>query len=184
MALFSGKIVEARYMDAEYSIVEVLYESDDGKVYSYALRPDPENEEWKDLVADGWDQDKLIEQTVAYKKAASGSFAAQVNAAAKALVDQLLAQKSDSQSEFDVLSLAKLSNLNAEEYEKRKEAELEGQNVYNFIMDKNSDKDELFKFKMWALDLDFVKSKDKETKSALRKVQSILEGLSMLNSLK
>jgi hypothetical protein len=82
------------------------------------------------------------------------------------------------------LSLAKLSNLNAEEYEKRKEAELEGQNVYNFIMDKNSDKDELFKFKMWALDLDFVKSKDKETKSALRKVQSILEGLSMLNNMK
>lgn len=184
MALFSGKILEAHYMDTEYSIVEILYEGDDGKVYSYALRPDPENQEWKDLISDGWDQDKLIEQTVEYKRVQGGAFAEQVNAAAKALVDQLLAKKSETQSDFDVLSLAKASNLNAEEYEKRKEAELQGTDIYNFIVDKNSDKDELFKFKMWALDLDFVKSQDTETKAALRKVQTILDGLSMINTLK
>lgn len=184
MALFSGKIVEARYMDTEYSIVEILYEGDDGNVYSHALRPDPENQDWKDLVADGWDQDKLIEQTVAYKRSASSAFATQVNDAAKALVDQLLAQKSETQSDFDVLSLAKLSNLNDQAYEKRKEADLQGQSIYNFIVDNNTDKDELFKFKMWVLDLNFIKDKDKETKAKLRKVKTILDGLSMLNDLK
>jgi hypothetical protein len=184
MALFSGKIVEARYMDTEYSIVEILYEDADGNVYSHALRPDPENEEWKDLIADGWDQDKLIEETVKYKKYSSSVFAEQVNIAAKALVDQLLASKSETQSEADVLAFAKLNSLNEQEYEKRKQAELQGHDIYNFIIDKNSDKDELFKFKMWALELDFVKSKDTETKSKLRKVQTILDGLIMLNELK
>lgn len=184
MALFSGKIIEARYMDAEYSIVEILYEGDDKNVYSHALRPDPENADWIDLIADGWDQDKLIKQTFVYKKTAGSAFAEQVNTAAKALVDQLLASKSETQSDVDVLSLAKVNNLNAQEYEKRKEAELQGTDIYNFIVDKNADKDELFKFKMWALDLDFVKSKDKETKAALRKVQTITAGLSLLNELK
>lgn len=184
MAEFSGKIVEARYTDVEYTIVEVLYRGDDKNTYSYALRANPESQDWIDLIADGWDQDKLIEQTIAYKRAASNAWNEQVNAAASALIDQLLAQKSDTQSEFDVLSLAQLSNLNAEEYEKRQEAEAYGYDIYNFIMDKNLDKDELFKFKMWALDLDFVKSKDTETKSALRKVQSILDGLTMINNLK
>jgi hypothetical protein len=184
MALFSGKIVEARYMDTEYSIIEILYEGADGNVYSHALRPDPENQDWKDLITEGWDQDKLIEETVKYKKSASSAFATQVNEAAKALVDKMLAQKSETQSDLDVLSLAQARNATEQEYEKRKESDLQGQSVYNFIVDKNSDKDELFKFKMWALDLDFVKDKDKETKAKLRKVQSILDGLTMISELK
>jgi predicted dithiol-disulfide oxidoreductase (DUF899 family) len=183
MAEFSGKVVSAQFIDAEYTLIKVRYE-DNGVLNVYQLFVNPDHPDYQDLLKEGWDTDKIIAETVTSKRAQLAAWNTEVNTAAKALVDQLLAQKSDTQSEFDVLSLAKLSNLNAEEYEKRKEAELEGQNVYNFIMDKNSDKDELFKFKMWALDLDFVKSKDKETKSALRKVQSILEGLSMLNNIK
>lgn len=184
MAEFSGKIIEVHYMDTEYSIVEVLYEGDDGKVYSHALRANSENKDYQDLLAEGWDTDKIIEETVASKRAQSAAWNLQVNAAAKTLVDELLAKKSDTQSDFDVLSLAKVSNLNEQEYEKRKEAELNGTDIYNFIVDKNANKDELFKFKMWALELDFVKNKDKETKAALRKVQTITAGLSMLNELK
>jgi hypothetical protein len=183
MAEFSGKIVSAEFIDAEYTLIKVRYE-ENGVLNVYQLFANPDHPDYQALLKEGWDTDKIIAETVASKRAQQAAWNTEVNAAAKALVDQLLAKKSDTQSEFDVLSLAKVSNLNAEEYEKRKEADLQGQDIYNFIMDKNSDKDELFKFKMWALDLDFVKSKDKETKSALRKVQSILDGLSMLNNLK
>lgn len=183
MAEFSGKVVSAEFVDAEYTLIKVRYE-ENGVLNVYQLFVNPDHPDYQALVEEGWDTDKIITTTVASKRAQQAAWNTEVNTAAKAIVDQLLAQKTDDQTEFDVLSLAKLRNSNEEEYEKRKEAELEGQNVYNFIMDKNSDKDELFKFKMWALDLDFVKSKDKETKSALRKVQSILEGLSMLNNIK
>jgi hypothetical protein len=183
MAEFSGKVVSAEFIDAEYTLIKVRYE-DNGVLNVYQLFANPDHPDYQDLLEEGWDPDKIIAETVASKRAQQAAWNTQVNTAAKALVDQLLASKSETQSEADVLAFAKLNYLNKEEYEKRKEAESQGQDIYNFIMDKNSDKDELFKFKMWALDLDFVKSKDKETKSALRKVQSILDGLSMLNDLK
>jgi hypothetical protein len=183
MAEFSGKVVSAEFIDAEYTLIKVRYE-ENGVLNVYQLFANPDHPDYQALLEEGWDADKIVEETVASKRAQQAAWNTEVNTAATALIDQLLAQKSDTQSEFDVLSLAKLSNLNAEEYEKRQEAEAYGNDIYNFIMDKNLDKDELFKFKMWALELDFVKSKDTETKSALRKVQSILDGLTMVNNLK
>jgi hypothetical protein len=183
MAEFSGKVVSAEFIDAEYTLIKVRYE-ENGVLNVYQLFANPDHPDYQALIEEGWDTDKIVEETVASKRAQSAAWNTEVNAAATALIDQLLAQKSDTQSEFDVLSLAKVSNLNAEEYEKRQEAEAYGYDIYNFIMDKNLDKDELFKFKMWALDLDFVKSKDTETKSAVRQVQSILDGLTMINNLK
>jgi hypothetical protein len=183
MAEFSGKVVSAEFMNAEYTLIKVRYE-ENGVLNVYQVFVNPDHPDYQALLEEGWDTDKIIEETVASKRRQQSAWNTEVNTAAKALVDQLLAKKSETQSDFDVLSLAKVSNLNEEEYEKRKEADLKGHDIYNFIVDKNSDKDELFKFKMWALELDLVKSQDKETKAKLRKVQTILEGLSMLNTLK
>lgn len=183
MAEFSGKIIEVHYMDTEYSIVEVLYEGDDGKVYSHALRADSENKDYQDLLAEGWDTNKIIEETVASKKAQSATWNIQVNAAATALVKELLTKETEKLSDFEKLALSKLSESSYYQYEKRRNSDLEGQDIYNFIVNKNTDKDELFKFKLWALELDFVKDKDKETKLKLRKVQTILEGLSIISDL-
>lgn len=183
MAEFSGKVVSAEFIDAEYTLIKVRYE-DNGVLNVYQLFVNPDHPDYQDLLEEGWDTDKIIAETVASKKAQSAAWNTEVNAAAKVIINELLAKKLDTQTDFEVLSLARLNNANEEEYEKRKENDLQGQSIYNFIIDNNADKDELFKFKMWALDLDFVKSKDKETKAALRKVKSILEGLSMLNDLK
>ena len=58
-----------------------------------------------------------------------------------------------------------------------------GAEMYNALMKENTNSDEVFKFKLWALDLDKVKNADKEIKSDLRKVKSIFEGFALLNSL-
>lgn len=183
MAEFSGKVISAEFIDAEYTVIKVRYE-ENNVLNVYQLYANPDHPDYQDLLKEGWDTDKIIAETVASKRRQQSAWNIQVNTAAKAIIDQMLASKSETQSDFDVLSLAQARNATEQEYEKRKEADLQGQSVYNFIVDKNADKDELFKFKMWALDLDFVKDKDKETKAKLRKVQSILDGLTMINELK
>ncbi len=47
----------------------------------------------------------------------------------------------------------------------------------------NEKGDELFKFKLWALEQDFVKSAPKEIKSKIRRVKRITEGIALLDSL-
>lgn len=184
MALFSGKIIEAHYIDPEYSVVEVLYEGDDGKLYSHALRVDPNNQEWLDLLAEGWNHDKLADGTAEYKRVSSADFNRSVHDLAKAMVKELLASETEKLSMLEEKALIKLNKLNNLEYEARKEEDLSQQDVYAYILDRNEDKDELFKFKLWALELDMVKNTDKETKAMIRKSQSILEGFSLIYNLK
>jgi len=51
-----------------------------------------------------------------------------------------------------------------------------------FVAD--TDKDNLFKFKLWALENSIMQSATKEEKSKIRKASSILEGLSILYDIK
>lgn len=50
------------------------------------------------------------------------------------------------------------------------------------VLEKNNDKDELFSFKMWALETDLIKNAPSDLKKKLRKARTILEGLSILNN--
>lgn len=161
MSLFNGKILEARYMDTEYSVVEVLYEDDDGKVYSYALRPDSENQEWKDLVADGWDQDKLIEKTVEYKRAASAAHNLQVNAAAKLLLKEKFGYTQDGEDDT------------------RPNSNFSWDHFFDVM---NTDKDEIFKFKIWAFESERMKDATAETKTNLRKAATFIDAIKVYES--
>jgi hypothetical protein len=183
MALFSGKIIEAHYIDTEYSIVEVLYTGDDGNLYSHALRVDPHNQEWLDLLAEGWNLDKLADGTAEYKRASSASFNSSVNSLAKELVKELLTKESETLSKLEEKALNKLNRLNELEYESRKSEIASTTDAYEHILSKNEDKDELFKFKLWALEQEIVKNADKDVKSSIRKVTKITEGFSILNNL-
>lgn len=157
MALFSGKIIDAHYTDPEYSVVEVLYEGDDGKLYSHALIANSENQDWIDLIADGWDQDKLIDGTAEYKRSMSASFNTQVSDLASKMVSEMVGLKTNPVQT--------------------------GNEIFNFVLNLNKDKEELFKFKIWALELDEMKLASKEQKSEIRKAKSIIEGFWILNSI-
>jgi hypothetical protein len=55
--------------------------------------------------------------------------------------------------------------------------------LFDTLLDNNEDKDNLFKFKLWALELEFVKSGTKANKSRVRKAKSVFEGMGIINEL-
>lgn len=48
------------------------------------------------------------------------------------------------------------------------------------ILEKNADKDELFNFKMWALETEMVQNAGSDLKKQIRKARTVLEGLAIL----
>ena len=86
-AIFSDNIITAYYFNEDYTSIEVLYNIKD-KIHSYILEADPNNPDYKALVAEGWDVDKLAKDTEQYKKEQSTDF----NNAIQTSVDIILKQ--------------------------------------------------------------------------------------------
>ena len=158
-AIFSDNIITAYYFNEDYTTIEVLYNIKD-KIHSYILEADPNNPDYKALVAEGWDVDKLAKDTEQYKKEQSTDF----NNAIQTSVDIIL--KQTKMSIDPVKSVRDISG-----------------DMFNIILEKNTDKDMLFKFKLWALELDDIKKSTKAVKTKIRKAKSLLEGMSIIASL-
>tara|TARA_R110002096_G_scaffold167799_3_gene338129 strand:- start:49 stop:537 length:489 start_codon:yes stop_codon:yes gene_type:complete len=156
MAEFSGRIISAEYMNADYSLIKVRY-NDDGKNAIYHLEVDPNNADFQALEADGWDAEKIIDATAESKRVQSNAWNLEVNAAAKQLVTEM-----------------------KEEYAAETKQLTEKSTIYNYIAF-DEDKDNLFRFKLWALETDLMKASSKSDKSKLRKSKTILEGLSVIH---
>jgi len=165
MAEFSGKVVSAVFADPEYQQIKIRYEQDD-VLYVYTVPNDDNNPDFQELLKEGWDVEKIIEETAEINKMQSRAFNEQINQAARAMVDEKL-------KELD----AKIEGASRVEVLESTEA------LYGIIVN-NTDKDELFRFKLWALELDFVKASTKEKKSELRKAKTLLEGCALLHSMK
>lgn len=98
--------------------------------------------------------------------------------------------------EKENMTRQEVNNLNAKLLEKQeylkgiskstRKAEVSvGTELYETVMLNNVNKDEVFKFKLWALEQNLVKEfGTKEHKSALRKVKSISEGLTIIERIK
>tara|TARA_B110000259_G_scaffold187994_1_gene244374 strand:- start:2452 stop:2940 length:489 start_codon:yes stop_codon:yes gene_type:complete len=157
MTEFSGRIISAEYMNAEYSLIKVRYD-DDGKNAIYHLEVDPNNADFQALEADGWDAEKIIDATAESKRVQSNAWNLEVNAAAKQLVTEM-----------------------KEEYAADTKQLTEKSAIYNYVAF-DEDKDNLFRFKLWALETDLMKASSKSAKSKLRKSKTILEGLSVIHS--
>ena len=52
--------------------------------------------------------------------------------------------------------------------------------MFNIIVTGNTDKYMLFKFKLWALELDDIKKIPKTVKSEIRKAKSLLAGMAVI----
>lgn len=185
MALFSGKILTAHYADLDYSVVELTYTADDGKVYAHALTVDPNNQEWLDLLAEGWDEERLLDGTAEYKRQASADFNNQVNEMARKLAKEMIGMKELEEQKAALES--KISNqektlLSLDQNIKIRTNQANS-GVYDHLISINEDKEELFKFKLWALEQEVVQKSDKEVKSKIRKCTNIIEGLSIVNEL-
>lgn len=174
MAEFSGKIASAVFVDAEYSIIKVRYEDNNGNLAVYNLEANPDSQDYKDLVDEGWDQERIIEETSEFKKAQSAAFNIEVQAAAKEMIGILELEKQKSELEKTILDM---------DHTAKKQADTDKHVVWDSVISANEDKDELFKFKLWALEQDIVKNAPKEIKSSIRKAKRITTALKIYDSL-
>ena len=191
MAEFSGKVVDAQFVDAEHSIIKVLYEQDE-LIMVYNLDVNPDHPDYKELMSEGWNLEKIAESTAEYKKAESAAFNIEINEAARALAQEMLGMKV-LQDERDRLAAEK-EKLGEQVNSKEKvligldkEVKIKTNKVdhtlYDFILENNDNKEELFKFKLWALEQEEVKAADKKVKSSIRKSTRITEAMAIVNTL-
>ena len=191
MAEFSGKVVDAQFVDEEHSIIKVLYEQDD-LIMVYNLDVNPDHPDYKQLMSEGWDLEKIAESTAEYKKAESAAFNIEVNEAARALAQEMLGMKV-LQDERDRLAAEK-EKLGEQVNSKEevligldKEVKIKTNQVdsayFEHLWEMNENKEQLFKFKLWALELDAVKDAGKEIKSSIRKATRISQGLAIIDAL-
>ena len=191
MAEFSGKVVDAQFIDNEHSIIKVLYDQD-GSLHVYNLDVNPDHPDYKELMSEGWDLEKIAESTAEYKKAESAAFNIEVNTAARALAQEMLGMKV-LQDERDRLAAEK-EKLGEQVSSKEetligldKEVKIKTNQVdsayFEHLWEINENKEELFKFKLWALELDEIKNGDKSVKSAIRKASRISQGMAILDNI-
>lgn len=182
MADFSGKIITAEYANQDYSIIKVLYEQDD-MLTAYHLNVDPSHPDFQALEAEGWTQEKIIDATAESKRSQSAAFNVEVNAAAKLIVDEILA------GEKEIIAGKKEALANDEKAlaDLKRNTRTAVQDmlteVWIYIVDNNTDKDMLFKFKLWVLEQEFVKEIPKEQKSDIRKATRVTQLFSIIDDL-
>lgn len=150
-AIFSNSIISAYYFDEDYATIEVLYEIND-EIHNYIVEVNPDNVDYQALLAEGWDTDKLAKSTEQYKREQSLEF----NTAIQTSVDAILEQ-----SKMSIDPAGGSRDISSD--------------IFDMILQDN--KDMLFKFKLWALELDNIKTSTKAVKTKIRKCKSIIEGM-------
>lgn len=189
MAEFSGKIVDAYYANEDYTMIKIVYDPDGDSstpmLCPFYLEVDPNSRVYQEFIAEGWDEEKLLEHTAEFKRAQAAAFNIEVQEAAKILAKEMLGipelttEKERLLSDVDKTKRELLDlDQNAKIRSKTIETEL-----YQFVFDSNDSKEELFKSKLWALELDVVKAADKDVKSSIRKASRITQVMGIVDTL-
>jgi len=177
MAEFSGAVEAAYYMNEENSLIEVVYTNPIGEKVNYMIEAD-DNADYRALVAEGYDEEQLAKGTSEYKRVHAKNFGELVNAQAQSLAEEMLGMR---------LMIERKKNLEKSSVSLDQDAKQDENKVdhviYDFIRDNNENKEELFRFKLWALEQDIVKEADRDLKSSIRKSKSITSAMAIYNSL-
>lgn len=191
MAEFSGRVVSAQFIDAEYTIIKVLYD-DNGMLNVYNLDVNPDHPDYQDLLAEGWDQERIIEETAELKKAQAAAFNVEVQNAAKVLAQEMVGMNII-QEEKERLAGEVESTKKEVESTKQQLLDLDqtvkirsktvNSELYDYVLNSNEDKEELFKCKLWALELEVVRAAHKDIKSSIRKATRITQVLGVIDKL-
>lgn len=180
MAEFSGKIISAQYIDPEYSIIKVVYD-DNGVPTVWNVDVNPDHPDFKDLEAEGWTKEKIIEETAELKRAQSAAFNIEVMNAARKLMGLQIIEE-EKQKLLGEVETTKKQLLDLDQTAKIRSKAVDGE-LYDHFMNENDNKEELFKAKLWALELEYVKSADKDIKSSIRKATRITQVLGIIDTL-
>ena len=182
MSHFANMVEDAYYEDATYSTVNIVYKDHDKVTRSHSVPADMENADFAFLVnEEGYNENLLIKRTEVYKKSMSRNVNSLINHAAQELADEMVEEKL--RVKIDELNdrLIAVGNDNLAAKLKKDKAEsllIEAENAariaidtktFSSIAESNEDKDEIFKFKLWAMERDEIKSCTNEEKKSIRK---------------
>ena len=184
MAEFSGKIISAQYIDDAYSIIKVVYDKE-GVPTVYNVDVNPNHPDFQELEAEGWTQEKIIDETAEIKRAQAAAFNVEVMTAAKALAQEMIGMKVIQEEKEKLLGeveSTKKTLLDLDKTAKIRSKTVDGE-LYDYLLNENENKEELFKAKLWALELETVKESDKDIKSSIRKATRITQVLSIVDKL-
>lgn len=171
MSEFSGKIVSAFFANEDRDIVKIRWD-DNGTLNVYHVPVDDNNTDYQELLNEGWDIDRLIDETAEAKRGESRAFSELVNETARGMIEAMQSESVEA-ARIALATAAEAGPVNTEKIE----------GAFDFMVE-NKDPDILFKFKLWALETDMVSNASKEQKSKLRKAKSILEGFAILHEMK
>jgi hypothetical protein len=153
MAEFSGKVVSAEFIDAEYTLIKVRYE-ENGVLNVYQLFANPDHPDYQALLEEGWDADKIVEETAASKRAQSAAWNTEVNNAAKILLKEKFGYDQEGEDS---------------------ENKLFSWEYFFEVMNNNTDK--IFEFKIWGFESEKMKNATEETKTNFRKAKTFVEAI-------
>lgn len=160
--IYSGKIKTAYYTNSEFTIICVEW-NDGKKNRKYHIENNPDTPEYKALVADGWNEQKIIEGTVNYRKFHHGNFAKIVHKEVEQRVSEIM--KTDNvQVSYD-------------------ERSIDHSTIWDQVTAANENKDDVFAFKIWAFEIEAVKGASPEDKRELRKATTLLDSISTYNKI-
>ena len=197
MAEFSGKIVDAYYVNPGHTLVKILYDNGDGDgdqkfLTPYHIEPNDKDIIWQAFLAEGWDEEKLLTRTAEFKRVQSKAYNLQVQEAAKVLAQEMVGMKVIQEEKEKLLGQVESTKKKVESTKKTlldldKTAKIRSKTVdgelYDYLLNENENKEELFKAKLWALELETVKESDKDIKSSIRKATRITQVLSIVDKL-
>ena len=191
MAEFSGKIVSAFYANEAHDLVKIRWD-DNGTLNVYHLPVDVNNADFQALQEEGWDHERLLDETAEELRGQSQAFNIRLNDAAKKIAlemldmpelqaarDKLIAQKEKlgeevNSTEETLIGLDKAVKIKTNQVDSA---------YFEYLWEINENKEELFKFKLWALELEAVKNAGKDIKSSIRKATRISQGLAIVDAL-
>jgi hypothetical protein len=193
MAEFSGKILSAVFVTEEHDLIKIRYE--DGDVISiFNVGVDETNQDYKDLLDEGWDLQRITDETAEAKKAESHAFNLMVNQAAQQILEETRATRKQ-EIEAHQQILEETSAKRKQEIEAQFQSEINNnKNLIRHFKEKtedyfahiaeDTDKDTLFRFKLWALETKDLKESSKELKSKMRKAKTMIEGFAVLHEIR
>ncbi len=184
MAEFSGAVETAYYMNEDYTLIEIVYKNSNDELIKYMIEVG-DNADYKALVAEGYNEEKLVEGTSEYKRVHGRTFGELVNTQAQSLAEEMLGMRflMERKELLDKETQEKENQLLSLDQDVKLRTNKVDHTVYDFIRDNNESKEELFKFKLWALEQEIVKKSDKSIKSSIRKANRISQGIAILDDL-
>lgn len=226
-------VVSARYRNADYDIIEVLYKNpDDDRVRGGYFNIHQQPTLLKKLEKAGFDEEKLVDETANVKRLEARKFSEMVDKSAEKKTEEMRNElrkweedlktwdKAASKTRKDLSDWEStlknyetdlnyranelgLAQTNLVKYRPRSDA-TEEQNfqksiefeqgakeltkkmnatVFDNLLEKNANKEELFRLKIWALKQPIVQSSDKTVKSKIRKCKTMFDCFSIINSI-